>query len=113
MTNIVIEGGDEMVRAIRGRFNHDKVARVVKRNTAQAQQKAMRLAAVDTGFMKRSITMRIDVTGLAGYITAGAEYSPYVEYGTRKMDAQPFMRPAAREQAPIFVRDMKNLIRKG
>ena len=76
MTNIVIEGGDEMVRAIRNRFNEDKVARVVKRNTSQAQQKAMRLAAVDTGFMKRSITMRVDISGLAGYIVAGAEYAP-------------------------------------
>ena len=113
MTNIVIEGGDEMVRAIRGRFNHDKVATVVKRNTAQAQQKAMRLAAVDTGFMKRSITMRIDITGLAGYIVAGAEYSPYQEFSTRYMTGKPFMRPAAREQAPIFLNDLKNLIRKG
>ena len=113
MANIVIDGGDEMVRAIRGRFNHDKVATVVKRNTSQAQQKAMRLAAVDTGFMKRSITMRIDISGLAGYIVAGADYSPYVEMGTRYMSAQPFMRPAAREQAPIFLSDLKNLIRKG
>ena len=113
MTNIVIEGGDEMVRAIRGRFNHDKVATVVKRNTSQAQATAMRLAAVDTGFMKRSITMRIDITGLAGYIVAGAEYSPYVEFGTRYMGSQPFMRPAAREQAPIFLSDLRNLIRKG
>ena len=113
MTNIVIEGGDEMVRAIRNRFNEDKVARVVKRNTAQAQQKAMRLAAVDTGFMKRSITMRIDITGLAGYIVAGASYSSYVEFGTRYMDSQPFMRPAAREQAPIFINDLRNLLRKG
>ena len=113
MTNIVIEGGDEMVRAIRNRFNEDKVARVVKRNTSQAQQKAMRLAAVDTGFMKRSITMRVDVTGLAGYIVAGAEYSPYQEFSTRYMIGKPFMRPAAREQAPIFLNDLKNLIRKG
>ena len=113
MTDIVIEGGDEMVRAIRGRFNHDKVARIVKRNTSQAQQKAMRLAAVDTGFMKRSITMRVDITGLAGYIVAGAEYSPYQEFSTRYMTGKPFMRPAAREQAPIFLNDLKNLIRKG
>src|SRR5699024_6609308 len=113
MANIVIEGGDEMVRAIRGRFNHDKVARIVKRNTSQAQQTAMRLGEVDPGFMKRPITRRIDVTGLAGYITAGAEYSPYVEFGTRYMDSQPFMRPAAREQAPIFMNDLRNLIRKG
>ena len=108
-----IEGEDELVRAIRNRFNHDKVARVVKRNTSQAQKKAMRLARVDTSFMRRSITMSVDVTGLTGYITAGADYSPYQEYGTRKMTGKPFMRPAAREQAPIFLSDLKNLIRKG
>ena len=110
---IEIEGGDELVRSITKRVDADRVVPVIRRNTTQAQKKAMRLAAVDTGFMKRSITMRLDITGLAGYITAGAEYSPYVEYGTRKMDAQPFMRPAAREQAPIFLSDMKNLMRKG
>ena len=108
-----IEGGDEMVRAIRNRFNHDKVARVVKRNTSQAQQKAKRLAAVDTTFMKRSITISVDVTGLAGYITAGAEYSPYQEFGTRFQSGKPFMQPAAREQAPIFMNDLRNLIREG
>lgn len=111
--DIRIEGGDEMVRAIRSRFNHDKVATVVKRNTAQAQQKAMKYSAVDTGFMKRSITMRVDVTGLAGYITAGADYSPYQEFGTRFQPGTPFMIPAAREQSPIFLNDLRNLIRKG
>lgn len=110
---IDIEGADELVRSIRNRLGSDKVVPVIRRNTSQAQAKAMRLAAVDTGFMKRSITMRIDISGLAGYIVAGADYSPYVEFSTRYMDAQPFMRPAAREQAPIFLRDMKNLIRKG
>lgn len=110
---IEIEGGDELVRSIRNRLGADKVVPVIRRNTSQAQQKAMRLAAVDTGFMKRSITMRLDISGLAGYITAGADYSPYVEFGTRYMDSQPFMRPAAREQAPIFLSDLRNLIRKG
>ena len=110
---IEIEGGDELVRSIKKRLGADRVVPVIRRNTTQAQKKAMRLAAVDTGFMKRSITMRIDFTGLAGYITASADYSPYVEYGTRYNDSQPFMRPAAREQAPIFLSDLKNLIRKG
>ena len=110
---IEIEGADELVRSIKKRLGTDKVLSVIRRNTSQAQAKAMRLAAVDTGFMKRSITMRIDFTGLAGYVTASADYSPYVEYGTRNMDAQPYMRPAAREQAPIFLSDLRNLIRKG
>ena len=110
---IDIEGADELVRSIRNRLGADRVVPVIRRNTSQAQAKAMRLAAVDTGFMKRSITMRIDTSGLAGYIVAGADYSPYVEMGTRYMTAQPFMRPAAREQAPIFLSDLRNLIRKG
>ena len=110
---IDIEGADELVRSVRSRLGADRVVPVIRRNTSQAQAKAMRLAAVDTGFMKRSITMRVDISGLAGYIVAGASYSSYVEFGTRNMDAQPFMRPAAREQAPIFLSDMKNLLRKG
>ena len=110
---IEIEGGDELVRSITKRLDADRVVPVIRRNTTQAQKKAMRLSAVDTGFMKRSITMRIDITGLAGYIVAGAEYSPYVEFSTRYTPAQPFMRPAAREQAPIFLSDLRNLIRKG
>ena len=110
---MIIEGGDEMVRAIRSRFNHDKVARVVKRNTSQAQRKAMQYAPVDTGFMKRSITMDVDVTGLAGYITVGADYGAYLEYGTRFNSEQPFLRPARNEQAPIFLKDLQNLIRRG
>ena len=110
---IDIEGGDELVRSIRNRLGADRVVPVIRRNTSQAQAKAMRLAAVDTGFMKRSITMRLDISGLAGYITAGADYSSYVEYGTRYNDSQPFMRPTAREQAPIFLSDLRNLIRKG
>lgn len=73
---IEIEGADELVRKITKHLGRDKVVPVIRRNTSQAQAKAMRLAAVDTGFMKRSITMRIDISGLAGYITAGAEYSP-------------------------------------
>ena len=110
---IDIEGGDELVRSIRNRLGADRVVPVIRRNTSQAQAKAMRLAAVDTGFMKRSITMRVDVTGLAGYIVAGAEYSPYQEFGTRYMTGKAFMQPAAREQAPIFINDLRNLLRRG
>ena len=73
---IEIEGGDELVRSITKRVDADRVVPVIRRNTTQAQAKAMRFAAVDTGFMKRSVTMRVDVMGLAGYITAGAEYAP-------------------------------------
>ena len=35
----------------------------------------------------------------------------YLEYGTRFMDAQPFVQPALEEQLPKFKSDMKKLVR--
>lgn len=45
-------------------------------------------AAVDTGFMRDHIEKT------ASAVVSRAGYSRYVEYGTYKMAAQPFMRPA-------------------
>ena len=42
---------------------------------------------------------------------AETDYSSYIEYGTRFMDAQPFVRPALEEQASKFKRDMQKLVR--
>lgn len=111
MANIEIIGGDKLVRSIAKRADKSRVNHVVKRNTAQVQQKAQKYAAVDTGFMKRSIT--IEVSDLEGRVSVGAEYAPYVEYGTRFNGSQPFMRPARNEQTQIFLNDMKNLIKRG
>ena len=111
MANIEIIGGDKLVRSIAKRVDKSEVNNVVKRNTAQVQQKAQRYAPVDTGFLKRSIS--IDVGDLEGRVIAGADYAAYVNFGTRFQAEQPFMTGARNEQAPIFLTDMKNLIRKG
>lgn len=111
MADITIIGGDKVVREISARVGRNKVNHVVKRNAAQLQQKAQRYAAVDTGFMKRSIMIEVQPQFLSATIKAMAEYSAYVEYGTRYMGAQPYMRPARNEQAPIFLNDLKKMIR--
>ena len=117
MATIEVIGGDELVRNISARVGKGKVNNVVKRNTAQLQQRMMRNATFvkgyQTGFTKRSITLNLLPFELAGEVGPGSNYSPYLEFGTRYMDAQPFVRPSAREQAPIFLKDMQDLIRKG
>lgn len=51
-----------------------------------------RLVPVDTGQLRSTIEdTYIDGTGV---ITVGTDYWQHVEYGTSKMDAQPFIRPA-------------------
>lgn len=47
---------------------------------------------VDTGFLQSTGFMQ--VTGNDVEIGFGAEYASYVEFGTYKMAAQPFLRPA-------------------
>lgn len=51
------------------------------------------LVPVDTGRLKGSIEASM-VDDFTGNITLGTEYMWYVEYGTYKMRAQPFIRPS-------------------
>ena len=114
---IEIEGADELVRSITKRVGRDRVNGVIRKNTIDAQRRMMRNATFvkgyQTGFTKRSISFNLLPLELVGEVGPGSDYSVYLEYGTRYMDAQPFVIPTRNEQAPIFLRDMKNLIRKG
>lgn len=59
-------------------------------------EKAQGHATVDTGFMRDNIKTT-EVTEDHGVVTSEADYSIYVEDGTSKMSAQPFMEPARQE----------------
>lgn len=52
--------------------------------------------AVRTGRLRSSITWRLgeDAAGLYADIGSAVEYAPYVEMGTSRMAARPFLRPA-------------------
>lgn len=56
---------------------------------------------------KRSIKLQITDGGFAAKVAAGTHYSGYLEKGTRKMSAQPFMRPAFDEVHPKFIDDLR------
>ena len=58
-------------------------------------QKAQDLCPVDTGFLQRSAF--INDQGDEVLIGFDAEYASYVEFGTYKMEAQPYLRPAIDE----------------
>lgn len=52
------------------------------------------LSAVDTGRLRQSIDHIIDTKNHKVTVGTGLDYSAYIEYGTKYMNAQPFLTPA-------------------
>lgn len=75
-----------------------------------AEGHAKKAAPVDTGRLRNSISHAADAD--AAYIGTNVEYAPYVELGTSKMAARPFLKPAATEHTAEYKRlyedSMKN-----
>lgn len=111
MPEIKVTGLKELEKKLKKNVAMSDVKRVVKQNGSELQKKAMRKAPVDSGHLKRSIGLDIENAGLTAEIEPTADYAAYVEYGTRFMGAQPYLKPAYDEQKELFKSDMKKLVR--
>ena len=63
---------------------------------------------VDTGALRASIHHDLVKQGLV-FVGAEKDYAAYVEYGTSRMNAQPFMRPSAEQAKSQFGTELKSL----
>lgn len=89
--------------------NAAAVKKVVQANAIELTKHMTAKAPVDTGAMARSIKMELSNGGLHAEVGPTVEYAPYIEYGTRYMNAQPFVRPTALAQAGKFKSDLNKL----
>lgn len=71
----------------------------------RVQAVARSLCPVDTGRLRSSIVMRKGRDGLGFYVEVGTNvsYAPFVEFGTSRQRAKPFLTPAI-AQASGFLR---------
>lgn len=115
MPKIKFEGLDELEKKLKANVTLDDVKRVVRQNGSELQKRMQGKAdfkkGYQTGTTKRSIDLEIKDGGLTADSGPTTEYSPYLEYGTRFMEAQPFVRPAFEEQSEQFKSDMQKLVR--
>lgn len=111
MPTIKFEGITKLTKDMKKNLNMDAVKNIVKQNGAEMQGKAQRNAPVDTGTLKRSIGLEISKGGMSATVEPSAEYAAYVEFGTRHMNAQPYLKPAFESQSVQFEKDMKKLVR--
>lgn len=115
MARIKITGLTELQKALKDNVTLNDVKKVVRHHGQQMQQTMMQNAdfkmGYQTGTTKRSISLEMLDRGMTAEVGPETEYSPYLEYGTRFMDAQPFVKPAHDEQSAKFKRDMQKLVR--
>lgn len=67
-----------------------------------AETHAKEYCPVDTGRLRNSISHDTDMSVNAAIIGTNVEYAAYVELGTSKMRAQPYLRPAALEHSDEY-----------
>lgn len=71
------------------------VANALNKAATAVRRQAMLNCPVDTGTLRRSIQQtKASVYDHEVSIFSNVEYAPYVEYGTSKQAAQPFLMPA-------------------
>lgn len=115
MAKLTVRGLDDLQKGLKRNVKMDDVRRVVKHNGSQLHQKMVKNAdftkGYATGTTKRSIYLVFEDMGLTAVAEPSTEYSQYLEYGTRFMDAQPFVAPAFEEQSKKFKSDLQKLTR--
>lgn len=115
-----LDGLMELAEGLEERGKLEAVKNIVKTNGAQLNANAIRNAKFrghyrngkfikPTGQTRRSIATTLHDQGLTSKTKPSTDYSPYLEHGTRRMSAQPFMGPAFREQKEKFKRQIKDL----
>jgi HK97 gp10 family phage protein len=87
-----------------------EVGEIVQRAAFEVEAQAKIIVPVDTGTLKGSIQTEPE-GATAQIVYTPMDYSVFVEYGTVKMGAQPFMTPAAETVRPGFIAALRNLER--
>ncbi|MCP0885916.1 HK97 gp10 family phage protein [Ligilactobacillus sp. WILCCON 0076] len=91
-------------------------ATAMKATIAKAQQTSQSIVPVDTGYLRQNIVVKpVETNGdtvLGEYVASKADYASYVEYGTYKMAAQPYIRPAIAAVKPYFYSQVKLALQK-
>lgn len=111
---IRFDGADALINKFKSQpAAIQREADAIVQNTAlRVETRAKKTAPVDTGYLKQHIQAK--KTGmLSAEVDSTANYSIYLEMGTRKMPAKPFMRPAMKQEEVFFFQKLQNLLKGG
>lgn len=105
-----VRGVDQMVRLIANKGKKARIAtnRELDLSSKRIERMAKVKAPVDIGALKNSI-FSAKAGNLTYKVTAPQHYAIYVEKGTRKMRAQPYLKPALDAERPKLISNLREL----
>lgn len=123
-----LKGLDKLQAKLQRVAKMEEVERIVEKHGEAMQKKAVNNASKfrghyegrgknrrfvrPTGATKRSISVNSGKIDRFKYrVAPGTDYAAYVELGTRKMSAQPFIKPAFDDQKRLFKNDLERLVK--
>lgn len=124
MAEAKIEGLSALVHKLNAlKYSGTQIRDVVKKNGAELQQQTQKNMLEEykghyegkkfvkpTGVTRRSAAVEIKDNGMTAVVAPNTSYFPYLEYGTRFMEARPTLGPAFKRVSSIFTNDIKRLI---
>ncbi|WP_243680646.1 HK97-gp10 family putative phage morphogenesis protein [Lacticaseibacillus manihotivorans] len=106
-TNVTWSGLDKLMEELGANAGAaiEAADSAMKTTTGKVQAQAKHIAPKRTGFMANNILVepvKKTATSVTGTVDAKADYSSFVEFGTYKMAAEPFIRPAVSAAQSFF-----------
>lgn len=106
---VKLEGFDEFQAKLKKNVKLEDVKTVVQYHGSEMQTTANLICPKDTSNLANSITLELTDGGFTAEVEPHMDYAGYVEWGTRYMSAQPYMRPAFMQQSARFKSDLGKL----
>lgn len=75
-----------------------------------AERYAKAKCPVDTGRLRNSLTHEVDMSQGAVFIGTNVVYGPYVELGTKRQRAQPYLKPAVVDHMDEYKRILNDYL---
>lgn len=121
MVDVKIEGLQALISDLDARkYTGKQIRNVVMKNGANLQEDAQKRMTKTVAYVKgyskgttrRSTTLSISDDGMTATVAPHSEYFPFVEYGTRFMEAEPTLNPAFQKIKQQFYKDVIGLVKK-
>ena len=113
MSKLEFKGVKELQKHLEDIKRMQLVKEIVRDNGIELNnemvKKAVFIGGYSTGATRRTIILSRP-NEFTAIVKPHTNYASYVEYGTRFMEAQSFVRPAFRKQKIKFVKELKRLV---